>query len=338
MNKLLLATDTWTPQVNGAVRTLLKTVEHLRQWGCETRVIEPGLFFGFAFPLYPDVKLCVPSTLAIRRLIRAYRPHYIHIATEGPLGYATRQVCQQHRLKFTTSYHTHFPETLWWMWRIPRWMTYRYLRWFHRPAVRVMVSNHALADTLRAHGFTNEFALWGRGVDTALFHPRPKKRDWEHPVQMYVGRVSREKNLEAFLDMPLKGTKVVVGDGPYRQTLQEKYRFHPNRVEFIPFIRGEELAQMYAEADVFVFPSTTDTFGLVMLEALASGVPVAAYPVCSDVLSLVRGTGCLGDDLRLAAETALREADPRACLHLVNTHFTWDKCSQQFLGNLERIT
>ncbi len=337
MDKLLLATDTWIPQVNGAVRTLQTTVEHLRRWGCETKIIEPSLFFGFQFPLYPDVKLCPPPLSAIRRLIRVYRPHYIHIATEGPLGYATRQVCIQQRLKFTTSYHTHFPETLWWMWRVPRGLTYRYLRWFHRPAVRVMVSNPALADTLHAHGFTNEFALWGRGVDTALFHPRPKKQNWEHPVQMYVGRVSREKNLEAFLDMPLKGTKIVVGDGPYRKKLQERYRFYPYRVEFIPFIRGEDLAQMYAEADVFVFPSTTDTFGLVMLEALASGVPVAAYPVCSGVLPLIKGTGCLSDDLHLAVEAALREADSGACVQLANTHFSWDKCSQQFLANLERI-
>jgi glycosyltransferase involved in cell wall biosynthesis len=336
MSKLLLATDAWTPQVNGIVRTLQSTVEQLGRLGCETRVLEPGLFPTFRFPLNPDEDVCLPALSTIRRRMRAYRPDYIHIATEGPLGFATRHVCMRQRLRFTTSFHMYFPERLWYRWRVPPAITYRYFRWFHRPAARVMVSRHGVAATLRARGFTNEFRIWGRGVDTELFHPRPKRMTWERPVQMYVGRISEEKNLDAFLDMPTGGTKVVVGDGPYREKLRKKYRLRSDRVKFTPFVSGEELAQMYAEADVFVFPSTADTYGLVMLEALATGVPVAAHPICSEVLSGVKGTGCLSDDLRTATETALREADPEACVQFVKAHHTWEKCSRQFLGNLHK--
>ena len=330
--RILIATDAWHPQVNGVVRTLIMTAEAAKALGADVTFLTPQSFRTFAMPSYPDLRLALPYRAKIARLIREARPDSIHIATEGPIGLLVRRYCRKHRLPFTTSFHTRFPEYV--SARLPvreSWI-WAALRRFHRGSQAVMAATPALANELRARGFRN-VVLWPRGVDADLFFPRPADLGLPRPIFLCVGRVAVEKNLEAFLDLDLPGTKVIVGDGPARANLVRNY---PQAV-FLGAKLGEELANTYAAADVFVFPSKTDTFGLVLLEALASGVPVAAFPVTGprDVLGSAP-VGALNDDLRLACLASLR-ISPQACLEFAASH-TWEASARAFIENMADIS
>lgn len=323
--KILLVSDAWSPQTNGVVRTLQTVVLELERAGHEVRVVHPGLFRTFPCPTYPEIRLALFPGRTIRRIAREFEPQAVHIATEGPLGVAARRVCRKQRWPFTTAYHTRFPEYVNARFPIPTRLGYRVMRWFHGPATRVMVATETLENELRGRGFDNT-ARWNRGVDTELFHPRPKDAlPYERPIHVYVGRVAVEKGIETFLGLDLPGTKLVVGDGPQRAGLQKRY---PD-VVFAGAKHGEELATHYAASDVFVFPSRTDTFGLVLLEALASGVPVAALPVAGpiDVITDPR-VGVLDPDLASAAKRAL-ELDPDDCRAFA-LEFSWARCAERF--------
>jgi len=329
--RILIATDAWHPQVNGVVRTLIMTAEAAKALGADVTFLTPQSFRTFAMPSYPDLRLALPYRAKIARLIREARPDSIHIATEGPIGLLVRRYCRKHRLPFTTSFHTRFPEYV--SARLPvreSWI-WAALRRFHRGSQAVMAATPALANELRARGFRN-VVLWPRGVDADLFFPRPADLGLPRPIFLCVGRVAVEKNLEAFLDLDLPGTKVIVGDGPAKANLVRKF---PESV-FLGAKLGEELAKTYAAADVFVFPSKTDTFGLVLLEALASGVPVAAFPVTGprDVLGAAP-VGALNDDLRLACLDALR-ISPQDCLEFAARH-TWEASARAFIENMADI-
>ncbi len=328
--RILLATDAWFPQINGVVRTLSRVVEELQAQGHEVEVLHPGRFRTVPCPTYPEIRLAVLPGGGTRRLLEAFRPEAVHIATEGPIGWALRNLCVRRGLPFTTSYHTRFPEYLAARAPIPLALGYAVMRRFHRPSRGVMVATPTLRRELEGRGFRN-VADWSRGVDTDLFKPRNDPAvDLPRPVCLYVGRVAVEKNLEAFLKLDLiLGSKLVVGDGP--QLAELKGRFP--KAHFVGAKQGEELARHYASADVFVFPSRTDTYGLVMLEALASGLPVAAFPVPGP-LDVVdgHGIGVLDEDLAYAVERALAIPPERCRAHALK--FSWKACAEQFLRNL----
>ena len=326
--RILVATDAWHPQVNGVVRTLTNMAEAARAFGVEISFLTPQSFRTFAMPSYPDLRLALPYQAKIARLIAEARPDSIHIATEGPIGLLVRRYCRKKQLPFTTSFHTRFPEYISARLPIPEAWIWTALRAFHGPSQAVMAATPALAGELRARGFRN-VVLWPRGVDASQFHPRAADLGLPRPVFLCVGRVAVEKNLEAFLDLDLPGTKVIVGDGPARAALARKY---PQAV-FLGARQGKELAEAYAAADVFVFPSKTDTFGLVLLEALASGLPVAAFPVTGprDVIGN-EPVGALNDDLRMACLTAVT-ISPQACLAFAARH-TWEASARAFVENI----
>ncbi len=331
MMRILVATDAWHPQVNGVVRTLTMMADAAKAFGVEVGFLTPASFRTVAMPSYPDLRLALPYQAKITRLIAEARPDSIHIATEGPIGLLVRRYCRKQGVPFTTSFHTRFPEYI--SARLPvreSWI-WAALRAFHGASQAVMAATPALATELRARGFRN-VVLWPRGVDTSQFHPRVADLGLPRPVFLCVGRVAVEKNLEAFLDLDLPGTKVIVGDGPARAALERKY---PHAV-FLGARQGEALAQAYAAADVFVFPSKTDTFGLVLLEALASGVPVAAFPVTGprDVIGSAP-VGALHDDLRAACLAALR-VSPQACLAFAAEH-TWEASARAFVENITGV-
>ena len=331
MTHILVATDAWHPQVNGVVRTLTMMADAAKAFGVEISFLTPSSFRTFAMPSYPDLRLALPYQAKIARLIDEAQPDSIHIATEGPIGLLVRRHCRKHGLPFTTSFHTRFPEYI--SARLPvreSWI-WAALRKFHGASQAVMAATPALANELRARGFRN-VVLWPRGVDTRQFHPRLADLGLPRPVFLCVGRVAVEKNLEAFLDLDLPGTKVIVGDGPARAALARKY---PQAV-FLGARQGEALAEIYAAADVFVFPSKTDTFGLVLLEALASGVPVAAFPVTGprDVIGSAP-VGALNDDLRTACLSALRIL-PQACLEFAARH-SWEASARVFVENIAGV-
>jgi glycosyltransferase involved in cell wall biosynthesis len=282
-------------------------------------------------PSYPDLRLALPGRANIARLIADACPDSIHIATEGPIGLLVRRYCRRHQLPFTTSFHTRFPEYISARLPIPESWIWAALRWFHGASQAVMAATPALASELRARGFGN-VVLWPRGVDAGQFHPRAVDLGLPRPVFLCVGRVAVEKNLEAFLDLDLPGTKVIVGDGPACAALARKY---PQAV-FLGARQGEELAQAYAAADVFVFPSKTDTFGLVLLEALASGLPVAAFPVTGprDVIGN-HPVGALNEDLRIACLAAVT-ISPQACLEFAKRH-TWEASARAFVENITNV-
>ncbi len=324
--RILIVTDAWHPQVNGVVRTLEKLAETLATEGIATTFLTPAGFRTLPMPLYPEIRLALATPGQVGRAIREAAPDRIHIATEGPLGILARRHCLRHGLAFTTSYHTRFPEFLSARLPVPERWSYRALRDFHNAGRGTLVATPSLAEELAGRGFTRVRA-WTRGIDATLFHP-DRRRDLglPRPVFLNVGRVAIEKNLPAFLDLDLPGTKVVVGDGPDLARLQARY---PD-VRFLGTRRGTELAEIYASADVFAFPSRTDTFGNVILEALASGCPVAAFPVTGprDILADGRG-GVLSEDLRGAALAALDI--PRAAARARAMDFTWEECARLFL-------
>jgi len=328
--RIAVVTDAWRPQTNGVVRTLSTTVEMATRLGHELIVIEPGQFRTFPCPTYPEIRLALMPWRTLGQRLKAFGPDAIHIATEGPLGAAARSWCLRNRRPFTTSYHTRFPEYVRARVPIPLAVSYAHLRRFHGAAARTLVATPTMQRQLESMGFTN-LVRWSRGVDLDLFHPRRKDfLDLPRPVFLYCGRVAVEKNVEDFLKLDLPGTKVVVGDGPARTGLEAKY---PGTC-FAGYRFGEELARYVAAADVFVFPSRTDTFGLVLLEAMASGVPVAAYPVTGPVDVVRNGsTGVLADDLRAAALAALK-INPADC-RTYALDFTWEAATRQFLDHLE---
>jgi glycosyltransferase involved in cell wall biosynthesis len=325
MTHILVATDAWHPQVNGVVRTLTMMAEAAKSFGVDISFLSPQSFRTFAMPSYPDLRLALPGPAKIASLIEAAKPDGIHIATEGPIGFMVRRYCRKRGLPFTTSFHTRFPEYVSARSPVPEAWVWRGLRWFHKPSQAVMAATPALAAELRARGFRN-VVLCSRGVDTALFHPRAIDLCLPAPVFLSVGRVAVEKNLEAFLELDLPGTKVVVGDGPARLALERQY---PDAV-YLGARHGEELAEIYAAADVFVFPSKTDTFGLVLLEALASDLPVAAFPVAGprDVIGTAP-VGVLHEDLRTACLGAL-QISTETCVEFAAAH-TWQASARVFV-------
>lgn len=330
IQRILLVTDAWAPQVNGVVRTLEVLGQDLAALGHTVRYATPEGRFTLPLPSYPEIRLAVFPRRSLERMIGEFRPDAIHIATEGTLGLSARAICLGQDIPFTTSFHTRFPEYV----RarlpvIPESLVYRFLRWFHGPARAMMVATPALQHELEAHGFDN-VRIWSRGVDIGMFRPIPNATlPYPGPIWLSVGRVAVEKNLEAFLDLDLPGTKVVIGDGPARESLARRY---PD-AKFLGPKTGEDLVRHYAAADVFVFPSKTDTFGLVMLEALACGVPVAAFPVRGpcDVIGDAP-VGALREDLSEACARAL-EISREACRSYAMTR-SWRACTEQFLSNL----
>ncbi len=330
--KIAVITDAWEPQVNGVVRTLQQTRTHLGKLGHETRFVTPLDFATFPCPTYPSIRLALFAGRGVRRILREFKPEAVHLSTEGPIGHAARSYCCRFGIPFTTCFHTLFPEYIRARAPIPVSWSYRYLRRYHGAATRTLVATRSLAEHLRRNGFDN-LAIWARGVDTDLFKPGPKSfLPGARPLSMYMGRVAVEKNIEAFLDLDLPGTKYVVGDGPDLRSLRSRY---PD-VRFVGQKLGEELAAHVAAADVFVFPSLTDTFGLVMLEAMACGVPVAAFPVTGP-LDVVRNgiTGVLHPDLRAAVLGAL-EVDPADCVAYARQH-TWLEWTRRFVSLLEPV-
>lgn len=336
--RILLATDAWEPQVNGVVRTLTRVVHELKAMGHQVEVVSPDQFKTFPLPTYPEIKVAIGVYEPVQERFKAFEPEAIHIATEGPIGLAARRICVEWKLPFTTSYHTRFPEYVSARLPVPLAAGYAYMKWFHKPSGRLMVATPTMRDELSRHGFRN-ISSWSRGVDTELFRPRQAGEpdifaNLPRPIFLYVGRVAVEKNIDAFLGLDLPGTKVVVGDGPQKEELAAK---HP-KVVFTGFKSGADLAAHYACADVFVFPSLTDTFGLVILEAMGGGTPVAAYPAPGPI-DIIPGSGA--GVLAKTATEGLREACLE-CLELDRDRvrafaetFSWRNCAEDFLRNLQ---
>ena len=330
--RVLIATDAWHPQINGVVRTLSSLAESAKNLGVSIDFLTPDGFPSIALPTYANLRLALPGRREIARRIEVANPDAIHIATEGPIGFAARAYCRRHRLPFTTSYTTRFPEYIAARAPIPESLIYAVLRRFHSAAAVTMVSTASLMLELRARGFRN-LDMWTRGVDTERFAPKhavplhlPK------PIFLTAGRVAVEKNLEAFLSLDLPGSKVVIGDGPQEAELRRRF---PGAT-FLGLRKGSELAGLIAAADVFVFPSRTDTFGVVQLEALACGVPVAAFPVMGpkDVIGNLP-IGVLDEDLRVACLGALK-VSREACRAFALTR-SWNTSARQFIGHLHQV-
>lgn len=329
--RILIVSDAWVPQVNGVVRTLQTVTGELRALGHTVEVIGPDRFLSMPCPTYPEIRLSVLPRRRLSRIIEAFAPDALHIATEGPLGLSARAWARKRGCAFTTAFHTRFPEYLQARTLVPPALTYRWLRHFHGAGRGMMVATASLREELAGRGF-RDIRAWSRGVDLALFRPYDDaKWDLPGPVFLYVGRVAVEKNIGAFLDLDLPGSKVVVGGGPQLAALKPAYP----QVHFTGPKHGADLARAYAGADVFVFPSLTDTFGLVILEALATGTPVAAFPVTGplDILTdAERKVGAVNADLRAAALDAL-DADRLACRAHAE-RFSWRACAETFLSHL----
>jgi glycosyltransferase involved in cell wall biosynthesis len=327
--RILIATDAWLPQTNGVVSTLRQTVAQLAARGHEVELLSPQQFPTVACPGYGEIRLALGVRAGVVKMFERFRPEAVHIATEGPLGFAVRAHNRAHRLRFTTSYHTQFPQYLRKRLPVPVSWSYALLRWFHRAGERCMVSTPSMQKELERRGFRN-LVRWRRGVDAALFRPRDKSfLDLPRPIAVYVGRLAVEKNLDAFLDMAWEGSKLVVGDGPDRGRLEQRY---PGTC-FAGYRHGEDLARHMAAADVMVFPSLTDTFGLVNLESMACGVPVAAFPVTGPVDVIKDGvTGALDWDLAVAARRAL-QLSPARCREWAEKN-DWGSCTREFESHL----
>ncbi len=327
--KVLIATDAWRPQVNGVIHTLEETTRAAEALGASLHFLNAEGFPTVGLPTYPGIRVALPTAREIARRIVNIDPNSIHIATEGPIGHFVRGYCVARGRPFTTSLHTRFADYLAARWPIPQEWTWRWLRWFHNAGRSTMVSTTSLAEELRGHGF-RAVSRWPRGVDAQLFHPRLRgDLGVQRPVFLTVGRLAVEKNVDAFLRLDLPGTKVVVGDGPARTDLARRF---PGTV-FLGTRRGAELAAIYASADVFVFASRTDTFGLVLLEALASGLPIAGFPVAAtrDVVGSAP-VAVLDEDLQAACLDAL--SIPRHVCRQYAETLTWEASARAFLGNL----
>lgn len=335
--KIVIVTDAWKPQVNGVVTTLDTLGRILESFGNQVVYITPQDFRSVPMPGYTEIRLSLFPNRRVAAKINGFKPDAIHIATEGPLGRAARRFCRRRRYPYTTSFHTRFPEYTYERIRFPVEWGYALLRDFHKHGEAMMVSTPALMEELTQRGFDN-MRLWERGVDTDAFRPVTSEV-WDHlprPIFTYVGRLAVEKTIEDFLDAGLPGTKVLVGSGPQEEELRERYGRRRDVVFDGPRF-GDDLARRYTASDVFVFPSRTDTFGLVNVEALACGTPVAAFPVRGPLEIMQgapEGAGCLHEDLKTACLTALDRADPEACRQHA-LRFSWDKSVRQFIANLE---
>lgn len=341
--KILIISDAWHPQVNGVVRTYEHLCEQFVKMGHDVKVIGPEDFsFRMPMPGYPEIELAIAPYHKLAKMIERYHPDRVHISVEGPLGWAGRKYCKKHGIPFSTSYHTQFPQYfskraakhLPFLKRPARRAGQWFVQTFHSAAKAMMVATETLEKDLRVLGFKNKTHRLTRGVNLEIFHPGEKTlfQDLKGPVALYVGRVAIEKNMEAFLEMEWHGSKVVVGDGPSRKALEKKY---PDAV-FVGKKVGHELAEHYRSADVFVFPSKTDTFGIVLIEALACGLPVAAYPVIGplDIITEPQ-LGVLDEDLATASRKALECGDPQYRFHYMKEHYTWEKAAEQFLAAFE---
>lgn len=333
--RILIASDAWSPQVNGVVTTLKATRAELEARGNEVAMLTPDLFRSMPCPTYPEIRLALARPAAIARHIEAFRPDAIHIATEGPIGIVARRWCKRRGIAFTTAYHTQFPDYVAARTPLPASLVWQYVRRFHAPARHVLASTPSIRDELKQQG-VGHVAHWGRGVDLSLFQPEgaahPAFADLPRPILLSVGRVAVEKNLSAFLECDVPGTKVVVGDGPARAELEAR---HPD-VLFLGKLVGEPLAAAYRGADVFVFPSLTDTFGLVMIEAMACGTPVAAFPVTGPCDIVCEESGALDEDLAAAIRRALL-CDRQAVTRIGGKH-SWSTATDQFVAALAPIT
>lgn len=323
--KLVIVTDAWEPQVNGVVRTLGKTRDHLLEMGYEVIMITPLNFKTIPCPTYPSIRLALLPYRKLANMLENLRADAVHIATEGPLGMAARRWCLRNNIRFTTSFHTQFPEYVRLRLPIPLSWSYAWLRRFHRPAVRTLVPTISQQQRLQQYGFQDVY-VWGRGVDTQVFKADIAiEYELPHPIFINMGRVAVEKNIEAFLELQLPGSKVVIGDGPDLEMLQKRYP----KVLFTGAKYAEELAAYLSGGDVFVFPSQTDTFGLVILEAMACGLPVAAFPVTGPKDIVIKGqTGELDWDLQQAALNALN-LQKTDCITFAREN-SWQKCSEVF--------
>lgn len=328
--KILVATDAWRPQINGVVRTYEYLTAELVAQGVDVALLTPDEFRTLPCPTYPEIRLALPGYLYVVERLDLMKPDAVHIATEGPVGWMTRRYCLKRRIPFTTSFHTRFPEYLSSRFRVPEAWTYAVQRRFHNSGAGVMVATRSLAWELEQRGF-ERIMPWSRGVDTELFRPREDRLfGADRPVLLYVGRVAIEKSVDAFLKLDVPGRKVVVGTGP---RLAE-YRAAYPEVLFTGVKSGEELARCYASADVFVFPSRTDTFGMVLLEAMATGLPVAAFPVTGPVDVVGNGeTGVLDEDLGGAIDKAL--ALDRSRIRRRALEFSWEAATRLFMTNIE---
>ncbi|WP_128893431.1 glycosyltransferase family 1 protein [Erythrobacter sp. HKB08] len=330
-HRIAIVSDAWLPQMNGVVRTLATTCDILREWGHEVTVISPDRFRSMPCPTYPEIRLALAPPGAVARQLAEARPDAVHIATEGPLGLAARRYCVGQGVPFTTAYHTQFPDYVAKRTGISPEVFWRYIRWFHKPAERVMVATESIRSELREHGLEN-LHHWSRGVDLECFTPDaplpPEYATLPRPIMLYVGRIAVEKNIEAFLSCGYPGSKVVVGDGPARAELEARFP----EARFLGKRMGRDLAGCYAGADVFVFPSRTDTFGLVMIEALACGTPVAAFPVAGPVDIVTEPTGALSENLDRAIAAAIF-CDSDDCAAFGST-FSWEAATRQFLAGL----
>lgn len=326
--RILVATDAWRPQVNGVVRSLESMAHAAASLGAEIDFLTPKDFCCVPMPTYREIALALATPHAIRRRL-AHGYDHLHIATEGPIGLIARIVCLREGRTFTTSFHTRFPEYIQARTGLPIDWSYAALRRFHNASAGVMVATPSLARELDGRGF-RRLMRWTRGVDHDVFTPSARiSLDFPRPIFLYAGRLAVEKNIEAFLELDLPGTKLVAGDGPARPALEARF---PD-AHFLGYKTPSELAEIYAAADVFVFPSRTDTFGVVLLEALACGLPVAAYPVTGplDVIG-DSGAGVLSEELRAAALAALDIPRERARAHALT--YSWENCARQFLDNI----
>ena len=330
--RIMIITDAWEPQVNGVVRTLKQTRSELIAMGHQVDMITPQEFKTIPCPTYPDISLSLFPGKKLAKRIKAFAPDAMHIATEGPLGLAARAYGVRNHLPFSTAYHTRFPEYVQARTKIPVGITYRFLRWFHKPSMAVMAPTIVVKNDLEKYGFTN-VVLWSRGVDLNIFKMQPSKvLNSAHPIYLYVGRVAIEKNINAFLEINLPGSKWIVGDGPALAGIKQKYP----EIHYLGVLDQVELAQVYAAADVFVFPSKTDTFGLVLLEAMACGLPVAAYPVTGPIDVLGKSNaGVMHEDLKEACLQALKIPRERAREHAEK--FSWRAATEQFASHLQPV-
>lgn len=340
--RIMIITDAWTPQVNGVVRTMQRVIEELEAEGHVFEVVHPGEGFAtMPLPTYPEIKLAMFAERKIKERFEAFEPDAVHIVTEGTIGMAGRKMCLKAHHPFSTAYHTRFPEYVAARFPVPASAGYGFVRWFHKYSGRVMVPTQSMVEELRAKGFINTVA-WTRGVNIEQFHPDKRKEadsaddpfaGLPRPIFLNVGRIAVEKNIETFLKLDLPGSKVVVGDGPARKDLEKRFP----EVTFLGAKFGDELATCFACADVFVFPSLTDTFGLVVLEAMASGTPVAAFEATGPK-DVIPGSNAgtitpIGEDLSAGAIACL-DLNREECRSYAET-YSWNAVAHAFLENLQ---
>ncbi len=334
--RIMIVSDAWEPQVNGVVNAIRNVRRVLKQQDCKVYIISPAMFATIPCPTYPEIKLAMATRKHFKAIFKKAKPDHVHICTEGPVGMAAKLYCDKKKFRYTTSYHTKFPEYIRERIFMPLSISYEYIRWFHKRAEKTLVPTESVAAELRERNFKN-LVVWTRGANKELFQPGYKDvfKDLRHPVYLYAGRVAVEKNLDAFMNLKIDGTKVLVGDGPYLATLKENY---PEAV-FTGFRRGKDLAACYASADAFVFPSKTDTFGQVLIEAASCGTPCVAFNVPGPKDVLTPGINAILAENREEMEQAcgnILTFDREEVVKSVE-NYTWERCAEIFLENLVKL-